>query len=163
MPGQSPVGYKSRAHAAHQTFILEGIIDRFNEEVHMTDHEVIYFCNVCGNKTVTSLEVPAAPQMAQMEIQCEKCTNKTHLLLTKCPRCKQVVKYFVSDLDFPAEVRNLAKAYLSLIAGIKMKLQDVVEEFNVPVPKKWSVQLECSCGHDYTAELPLPVIAPPAV
>ncbi|TFF91134.1 hypothetical protein EU545_05445 [Candidatus Thorarchaeota archaeon] len=129
----------------------------------MADHELTYFCNVCGDKTVTSLGVPVAPEMVQLEIQCEKCANKTHLLVTKCPQCRQVVKYFASDLDFPAEVRNLAKAYLSLIAGIKMKLEGIVEQFNVPVPKKWSVKLECPCGHDYTAEIPLPVIARPTV
>ncbi len=128
----------------------------------MNDHELTYFCGVCGNKIVTHLEVPAAPKMEQVEINCERCSNRTHLLLTKCPQCKEVVKYFASDLDFPAEIRNLAKVYLSLIAGIKMNLEGVVEEFNVPVPRKWSVKLECTCGHDYTSEIHLPVIAPPS-
>jgi hypothetical protein len=66
------------------------------------------------------------------------------------------VKYFLSDLDFPLEVQHLAQAYVDIIQSIKDSLADYIEEFTVPLPKRWSVSLDCSCGKIYTAEIPLP-------
>lgn len=115
-----------------------------------------YFCYVCGQQNDLTLKIPAAPKMSRDEITCSSCGDVTNLLLTSCPECKESFKYFLSDLDFPHELTTLADVYVKLIRGIKNSLSEVVEEFKVPLPKRWSVKLDCQCGKDYTAEIPLP-------
>jgi len=115
-----------------------------------------YFCYVCGQQNDLTLEIPLAPDMSREEIICSSCGDVTNLLLTACPKCKKAFKYFLSDLDFPHELTTLADTYVKLIGGIKKSLADVVEEFKVPLPKKWSVKLDCQCGHEYTVDIPLP-------
>ena len=117
-----------------------------------------YFCYVCGHQNDLTLEIPNAPQMKRDQITCTKCGDVTNLLLTSCPHCNNAFKYFLSDLDFPSELTTLADTYVRLIKGIKNSLSEVVKEFNVPLPKRWSVKLDCQCGKDYTVEIPLPQI-----
>jgi len=100
--------------------------------------------------------MPVAPEMSREEITCSNCGDVTNLLLTSCPECKKAFKYFLSDLDFPHELTMLANVYVQLIRGIRTSLADVVEEFKVPLPKRWSVKLDCQCGKEYTVEIPLP-------
>ncbi|MHA1216522.1 MAG: hypothetical protein ACTSPX_04270, partial [Candidatus Thorarchaeota archaeon] len=94
--------------------------------------------------------------MTQEEIVCDNCGDRTHVLLTSCPNCGKTFKFFLSDLDFMGEIKQLSGVYVRLMDGIRDSLSDYIEEFNVPVPKKWSVKLSCTCGHDYFAEIPLP-------
>jgi hypothetical protein len=115
-----------------------------------------YFCYVCGQQNDLTLNIPVAPKMSRDEITCSKCGDVTNLLFTSCPECKESFKYFLSDLDFPHELTTLAEVYVKLIRGIKNSLSEVVEEFKVPLPKRWSVKLDCQCGKEYTAEIPLP-------
>ncbi|TFG34002.1 hypothetical protein EU527_05605 [Candidatus Thorarchaeota archaeon] len=115
-----------------------------------------YFCYVCGHQNDLALDMPLAPNMSREEIKCPNCEDVTNLLLTACPHCKNAFKYFLSDLDFPKEIFSLSEVYVKLIDGIKKSLKDVVEDFNVPLPKRWSVKLECRCGEEYAAEIPLP-------
>ena len=114
-----------------------------------------YYCYVCGHPNILNPNVPEAPEMIQEDIACEKCGDTTHVLLTMCPTCKKEYRYFLSDLDFPEELRTLSNTYLKIINSIKESLTEYVEEFEVPVPKRWSVHLECSCGNEYDAELTL--------
>ncbi|MHA1137485.1 MAG: hypothetical protein ACTSSE_13450 [Candidatus Thorarchaeota archaeon] len=109
-----------------------------------------YFCYVCGQQNDLTLNIPVAPKMSREEI------NVTNLLLTSCPDCKEAFKYFLSDLDFPHELTTLAEVYVKLIRGIKNSLTEVVDEFKVPLPKRWSVKLDCQCGKAYNVEIPLP-------
>ncbi len=115
-----------------------------------------YFCYVCGHQNDLKLDMPLAPEMRREEITCPNCGDVTNILLTACPHCKGAFKYFLSDLDFPQEITTLSEVYVGLIRGIKNSLKDVVEEFSVPLPKKWSVKLDCRCGEKYSAEIPLP-------
>jgi hypothetical protein len=115
-----------------------------------------YFCYVCGEQNDLTLAIPIAPEMSREEITCSSCGDITNLLLTSCPECKAAFKYFLSDLDFPHELTSLAEVYVKLMKGIKNSLTDVVEEFKVPLPKRWSVKLDCQCGKSYNAEIPLP-------
>lgn len=115
-----------------------------------------YFCYVCGYQNDLTLNIPVAPEMSREEITCSNCGDVTNLLLTSCPECKESFKYFLSDLDFPHELTTLADVYVKLIRGIKTSLADVVEEFKVPLPKRWSVKLDCQCGKSYNVEIPLP-------
>jgi hypothetical protein len=105
------------------------------------------------------LDVPLAPQLERSEIVCEKCSDVTHLLVTACPACQKSFRYFLSDLDFPNEITALSAAYVKLIEGIRDGLADHIEEFNVPLPSRWSVKLNCECGEEYSAEIPLPKIS----
>ena len=100
--------------------------------------------------------VPLAPRIERDEIKCSNCGDVTHLLVTACPKCESAFRYYLSDLDFPEEIATLASAYVKLLAGVRDSLKDHIKEFNVPVPKKWSVNLTCECGEEYTAEIPLP-------
>ena len=115
-----------------------------------------YFCYVCGQQNDLTLKIPVAPEMSRDEITCSSCGDVTNLLHTSCPDCKESFKYFLSDLDFPHELTTLAEVYVKLIRGIKSSLSEVIEEFKVPLPKRWSVKLDCKCGKEYTAEIPLP-------
>lgn len=115
-----------------------------------------YFCYVCGQQNDLTLDIPLAPDMSREEITCSNCGDVTNLLLTACPKCKKAFKYFLSDLDFPQELTSLADTYVKLIRGIKKSIEGVVEEFKVPLPKRWSVKLDCQCGHEYTVDIPLP-------
>ena len=115
-----------------------------------------YFCYVCGNPNDLKLKVPDAPKLDRQQVKCTQCGDVTHLLVTACPECKKAFRYFLSDLDFPAEILSISQVYVDLISGIKKSLKDHIEDFNVPVPKKWSVDLECECGHKYSAEIELP-------
>jgi hypothetical protein len=115
-----------------------------------------YYCYVCGHSNDLELDVPLAPKMNRDEIKCENCGDVTHLLHTSCPKCKSAFRYFLSDLNFPDEIRGLSEAYVKLIAGVRDSLKDHVKEFNVPVPKRWSVNLSCDCGEEYSAEISLP-------
>jgi len=115
-----------------------------------------YFCYVCGHENDLSLNIPLAPDMSREEITCSNCSDVTNLLLTSCPECKEAFKYFLSDLDFPNELTTLADVYVKLIRGIKTSLSEVIDEFKVPLPKRWSVKLDCQCGKEYTVEIPLP-------
>ena len=115
-----------------------------------------YFCYVCGQQNDLTLNIPVAPEMSRKEIICKICGDATNLLLTSCPECSEAFKYFLSDLDVPHELTTLAEVYVKLIRGIKTSLADVVEEFTVPLPKRWSVKLDCQCGKEYTVEIPLP-------
>ncbi len=124
----------------------------------MKELNLTYYCYVCGHSNPLQPKVPQAPQMVQEDIACEKCGDTTHVLLTHCPTCDKEYRYFLSDLDFPAELNALASTYLNIIKGIKDSLADYVEEFEVPLPKRWSVRLTCTCGVEYDAELPLPDI-----
>ena len=115
-----------------------------------------YYCYVCGAKNEIEPEVPEAPKMKEYDVVCSQCEDRTHILITACPKCKKGVQYFLSDLDFPEEITRLGGAYVKLIEAIKNGIKDHVEEFEVPLPKRWTVGLECSCGEKYTAEIPLP-------
>jgi DNA-directed RNA polymerase subunit RPC12/RpoP len=115
-----------------------------------------YFCYVCGHQNDLILKIPNAPEMSRNEITCPKCGDVTNLLLTACPHCNKAFKYFLSDLDFPHELTSLASAYVRLISGIKKSLTGIVKDFNVPLPKRWSVNLDCQCGEKYSVEIPLP-------
>lgn len=115
-----------------------------------------YFCYVCGQQNDLTLDIPLAPDMSREEITCSNCGDVTNLLLTACPKCKKAFKYFLSDLDFPQELTSLADTYVKLIRGIKKSIEGVVEEFKVPLPKRWSVKLDCQCGHEYTVDILLP-------
>jgi hypothetical protein len=115
-----------------------------------------YYCYVCGYANDLKLKVPDAPEIDRQQIKCKGCGEVTHLLVTACPECKKAIRYFLSDLDFPAEITNLASAYVDLIGGIKKSLKDHINEFKVPLPKKWKVNLQCECGHAYDAEINLP-------
>jgi len=115
-----------------------------------------YFCYVCGQQNDLTLNIPVAPKMKREEITCSKCRDVTNLLLTSCPECKKAFQYFLSDLDFQHELTSLADIYVKLIRGIKNSLSEVVEEFKVIVPKRWSVKLDCQCGKQYSVEIPLP-------
>jgi hypothetical protein len=115
-----------------------------------------YFCYVCGHKNDLILDIPVAPEMSRNQLKCPECGDVTNLLLTACPHCKEAFRYFLSDLDFPQEMTALADAYVRIIRGIKNSLSGVVKEFDVPLPKRWSVKLDCQCGKDYTVEVPLP-------
>ena len=77
-------------------------------------------------------------------------------MLTTCPECNKGVKYILSDFDFPEEVQRLSGAYVNLIGGIKNSLKEVVDEFNVPLPKRWSAKFSCECGATYQTEILLP-------
>lgn len=115
-----------------------------------------YFCYVCGHQNDLTLNIPIAPEMNREEITCKNCGDATNLLVTSCPECNEAFKYFLSDLDVPHELTTLAEVYVKLIRGIKTSLADIVEEFTVPLPKRWSVKLDCQCGKEYTVEIPLP-------
>ena len=115
-----------------------------------------YFCYVCGQQNDLTLNIPAAPKMKREEITCSKCRDVTNLLLSSCPECKEAFQYFLSDLDFQHELTSLADIYIKLIRGIKNSVSEVVEEFKVIVPKRWSVKLDCQCGKQYSVEIPLP-------
>ena len=115
-----------------------------------------YHCAVCGYKNRIESEVPLAPGMTQFDFKCESCGDKTHLLMTICPECGVDLRYFQSDLDFIGEVQKLSETYVTLIRGIRDSLSDYIKEFDVPLPKTWSVKLDCGCGHSYTAEIDLP-------
>ena len=114
-----------------------------------------YFCYVCGAKNEIEPEVPQAPKMKEYEVTCNNCDDRTHILITSCPECKKGIQYFLSDLDFPEEIKRLSGTYVKLIEAIKNGLSEHIEEFNVPLPKRWTVGLDCSCGTKYTAEIPL--------
>jgi predicted nucleic acid-binding Zn ribbon protein len=115
-----------------------------------------YFCYVCGQQNDLVLDIPNAPEMSRNEITCPACGDVTNLLLTACPHCNNAFKYFLSDLDFPHELTSLATVYVKLISRIKNSLAGIVKEFNVSVPKRWSVNLDCQCGEKYSVEIPLP-------
>jgi hypothetical protein len=115
-----------------------------------------YYCYVCGHPNDLKLKVPDAPKIDRQQIKCSNCGDATHLLVTACPECKKSFRYFLTDLDFPTEITALAGVYVDLISGIKKSLKDLVKDFNVPLPKKWSVNLKCDCGHTYEAEILLP-------
>ena len=125
----------------------------------MPDLPLRYYCYVCGHSNDLKLDVPLAPELERSEITCEKCQDVTHLLVTACPDCQKAFRYFLSDLDFPNEITQLSAAYVNLIEGIRNSLADYIDEFNVPLPGKWSVKLNCECGKEYQAEIPLPKIS----
>ncbi len=122
----------------------------------MADLSFTYYCYVCGHKNRVSPEIPKAPSMKEHKVICENCQDMTHILVTSCPTCNNGVKYFLSDLDFPEEVRRLAEAYVKIVKGIKESLSEYIQEFNVALPKRWTVKLQCTCGENYLAEIPLP-------
>jgi hypothetical protein len=115
-----------------------------------------YFCYVCGHQNDLTLDMPVAPEMSRNQLTCPECGDVTNLLLTACPHCNNAFRYFLSDIDFPHEMTTLADAYVRIIRGIKNSLSGVVKEFDVPLPKRWSVKLDCQCGKDYSVEIPLP-------
>ena len=102
-----------------------------------------YYCYVCGHTNDLKLNVPLAPKIER----------------DACPKCEGAFRYYLSDLDFPQEIVSLAEAYVKLLTGVRDSLKDHIKEFNVPVPKKWSVNLKCECGEEYTAEIPLPQLS----
>ena len=122
----------------------------------MAEHDFIYYCYVCGHKNRIHPDVPQAPEMKEQDVICENCFDSTHILVTSCPSCNEGIKYFLSDLDFPEEINQLASAYIKIIQGIKDSLSDYIEEFDVALPKRWTVKLKCTCEEEYMAELPLP-------
>ena len=124
----------------------------------MSKRELRYYCCACGEPNELNYEIPVAPQINQVTITCKNCSDKTHVLLTKCPKCQEAMQYFHSDMDFLNEIRTLSRTYVKLILGIKESLAGFISEFNVPLPKKWTVKLNCECGEEYTAEIPLPQI-----
>ncbi|MEM2141887.1 MAG: hypothetical protein QXS20_03480 [Candidatus Thorarchaeota archaeon] len=115
-----------------------------------------YFCSVCGNEISESVDIESAPAITQRQIECPKCGDKTHLLLTYCPKCNESIRYFVSDLDFNAELLCVADSYVRLIRGIRDSLSGQLAEFVVPLPKRWSIKLRCDCGNEYSVGIPLP-------
>ncbi len=114
-----------------------------------------YFCHVCGQKQDIRQEVPTAPDMIEYSVECHSCGDSTNILITACPECNQSVRYFVSDLDFPKEIYSISLAYVELISAIRSSLDELIEEFDVPLPEKWSVEFMCECGAEYTASIPL--------
>ena len=115
-----------------------------------------YYCYVCGHQNDLKLNVPPAPTIKRDEIKCSNCGDITHLMHTACPACGKAFRYFLSDLDFPEEIAALASTYVRLLAGVRDSLANHINEFKVPVPKRWSVKLNCECGKEYSAEIPLP-------
>ncbi len=122
----------------------------------MPEIDLRYHCYICGHPIDLTPVVPTAPNFSQVEVRCTNCGDGTHLMLTACPNCRKGVKYLLSDLDFPEEVLRLSDAYVKLIGGIRDSLSEAVSEFNVPLPKRWSVRLDCDCGEKYSAEISLP-------
>lgn len=119
-----------------------------------------YICSVCGEIQEIGVNVPSAPSFEQMELKCEKCKNVTHLIITSCPECGvNSLRYFQSDLDFPAEILGLANAYVRIIQQIKDGLKGHIDEFDVSLPKRWSAKLECENGHQFNLEISLPQIS----
>ena len=119
-----------------------------------------YICFVCGEIQEIGVNVPSAPSFEQMELKCEKCKNVTHLIITSCPECGvNSLRYFQSDLDFPAEILGLANAYVRIIQQIKDGLKGHIDEFDVSLPKRWSAKLECENGHQFNLEILLPQIS----
>jgi hypothetical protein len=118
-----------------------------------------YICSVCGEAQEFDPNIPPAPNYVQVEVKCENCKNETHLLITSCPECEESYRYFQSDLDFPAEILGLAGVYVKIIQQIKNSLAEHIEEFDVPVPKRWSAKLECDKGHEFTVEISLPQLS----
>lgn len=129
------------------------------EDVPMPELPLRYYCYVCGHQNDLKLEVPLAPKIDRDEIKCVNCGDVTHLLHTACPECQKAFRYFLSDLDFPEEIAALSDAYVRLIAGVRDSLKEHITEFKVPVPKRWSVNLNCECGKEYSAEIPLPQLS----
>jgi hypothetical protein len=124
----------------------------------MAEKKLRYHCTACGTPNDLDLEIPIAPELKQFRIDCKNCQDLTHVLMTRCPKCKNSTQYLHSDLDFTQEILSLSGTYVELIKGIKNSLSEYIQEFNVPVPKRWTVQLTCSCGEEYSAHLPLPQI-----
>ena len=124
----------------------------------MPEFKLRYYCCLCGHQNELIIEAPIAPEMNRIETKCEKCANNTNMLLTCCPKCKESFRYFQSDLEFKDEINQLASTYVKLIAGIRDSLSSHLKEFNVPVPKRWSVNLTCECGHRYASEIALPTL-----
>ncbi len=122
----------------------------------MTRPGLRYYCCACGEPNDLNYDIPLAPQLNQVQIACNNCGDKTHVLLTKCPKCEGALQYFHSDLDFMNEIRTLARTYVTLIGGIRDSLSEYISEFNVPLPRRWTVRLDCECGETYMAEIPLP-------
>jgi hypothetical protein len=116
----------------------------------------LFYCCACGHPNELKPDVPLAPNIKPLDIECPNCGDKTHVILSACPKCKNTFQFFLSDLDFPEEMKRLAETYVKLIAGIKESLSDHIAEFSVPVPKRWTHLLECECGHQYNVEIPLP-------
>ena len=131
-------------------------VQRQDEDVAMPELPLRYYCYVCGHQNDLKLEVPIAPKLNRDEIKCANCGDVTHLLHTACPECQKAFRYFLSDLDFPEEIITLSDAYVKLLTGVRDSLSDHIKNFNVPVPKRWSVNLNCECGKEYSAEIPLP-------
>ncbi|MGQ4912482.1 MAG: hypothetical protein ACP6KW_09970 [Candidatus Thorarchaeota archaeon] len=115
-----------------------------------------YFCYVCGHQNDLKLKISEAPKIDRQQVKCSQCGDVTHLLTTACPKCKKSIRYFLADLDFPTEMTSLSQVYVDLISGIRDSLKDHIKDFKVPVPKKWTVNLECECGHKYQAQIDLP-------
>jgi len=113
------------------------------------------WCAVCGNGSVQSFEIPAAPTITEQELTCTKCGNRTFVLLTSCPSCQKSFKYFFTDFDFSDEIKRVSGAYVDLIRGIRDSLSEHISEFDVQLPKRWSVKLTCECGNEYSADIPL--------
>ncbi|MHA2083401.1 MAG: hypothetical protein ACXAEB_12625 [Candidatus Thorarchaeota archaeon] len=122
----------------------------------MTKFPLRYYCYVCGHLNNLNPEVPEAPKMTQHDVKCENCGDGTHIIVTACPHCKEIFRYFLSDLDYTEEIQRLAGTYVKLIDGIRSSIKNHVKEFKVPLPKRWAVGLACGCGEEYTAEIPLP-------
>jgi hypothetical protein len=116
----------------------------------------LFYCCACGQPNELKPDVPLAPNIKPLNVECSNCGDKTHVILSACPKCKNAFQFFLSDLDFPEEMKRLAETYVKLIAGIRDSLSDHIAEFNVPVPKRWTHLLECNCGHQYNVEIPLP-------
>jgi hypothetical protein len=118
-----------------------------------------YICSVCGESQEFDTDIPSAPEYVQLELKCNKCANETHLLITSCPECRDSYRYFQSDLDFPAEISSLAGVYVKIIQKIKESLAEHIEEFDVPLPKRWSAKLACDKGHEFNVEISLPQLS----
>ncbi len=122
----------------------------------MTEFTLSYFCHSCGHRNEAKIDAPLSPKMNSVDVECQKCKDKTHVLATACPRCKESFSYFLSDLDFFAELGRVGDAYVQLIDSIRKSLVGIVQEFSVPLPKRWSARFKCECGKEYASELALP-------
>ena len=119
-----------------------------------------YICFVCGETIEIGVNVPSAPSYEQMELKCEKCKNETNLIITSCPECGvNSLRYFQSDIDFPDEILRLAGVYVKIIQQIRDSLVEYIEEFSVPLPKRWSAKLKCDNGHEFTVDISLPQLS----
>ncbi len=113
------------------------------------------FCPMCGQELTKDVDVPIAPVFGQDELICSGCGDATYIFHTLCPKCQSLYLFF-SDIDIPGEMTRLAGTYTDLISKIQESLAGKVQKFEVPVPRRWSARLTCTCEEVFSIDVPLP-------